>query len=289
MSRKIVNNLLAYAKQIDAENLVLSEEEQELNINYYLPDGVRKNFSLPKKYLNNIKKEVLRLIEDEDFENAKIKKKAVCFKTRKLKLDFLISVVSFSGVEKIIFDFKKNSNFKKWRLSELGLKAKDRQKLLSLLNKNRGLFIITGPKNSGRSSTLNALLTELENNDKSICVIGESKDNLNLIKMELNNDAFELARKGDIDIIAIDEIKNKEHLAQSFRLASYGKLVLIVIEADNLKDLAKKIKLAPWPEKEKIKLIKAINFQKLVKLRRLINNTKDKRQEIGRFKLLSFT
>lgn len=289
MSRKIVNNLLAYAKQIDAENLVLSEEEQELRINYYLPDGVRKNFSLPKKYLNSIKKEVLRLIEDEDFENAKIKKKAVCFKTRKLKLDFLISVVSFASVEKIIFDFKKNSSFKKWRLSELGLKAKDRQKLLSSLNKNRGLFIITGPKNSGRSSTLAALLTELENNDKSICVIGESKDNPNLIKMELNNDAFELARKGDIDIIAIDEIKNKEHLAQSFRLASYGKLVLIVIEADDLKDLAKKIKLAPWPEKEKIKLIKAINFQKLVKLRRLINNTKDKRQEIGRFKLLSFT
>ncbi|MBN2854391.1 Flp pilus assembly complex ATPase component TadA [Patescibacteria group bacterium] len=288
MSQKITHNLFAYARQIEAENLVLTVDEKELKVSYYLSDSSRKDFVLAKKYAKTIKDYILSLISDDDFEPVKIKKKNIYYQNKKFKFEFLLSVVSAGQTEKIIFDFKKKENLKNWRLSETGIKNKDRKTLINLTERGRGLIIISGDKSSGKTSTLLALLNELKDDKKSICLIGETKNNNDLIRMELNSNAFELALKADLDIIAVDEIRNKEDLAQAFRLASYGKLVIITIEAENLKILAKKIKGVSWAETEKIKLIKAISFQKLDKLKRLINNKKDKRQEIARFKLLTF-
>ncbi len=288
MSQKITHNLFAYAKQIEAENLILTEDEKELKISYYLADSSRKDFLLAKKYAKTIKNDILNLIKDDDFEPIKIKKRAVYYQSKKISSEFLLSVVQIGKTEKIIFDFKKREHSKSWRLSETGMKSKDRKTLMNLIEKNRGLIILSGSKSSGKTSTLLALLNELKKDDKAICLIGETKESDGLIRMELNSRAFELARKADFDIIAVDEIRNKEDFSQVFRLSSYGKLVIITTEAENLKILAKKIKSVPWPESEKIKLIKAISFQKLANLNRLINNKKDKRREIANFKLLTF-
>lgn len=288
MSQKITHNLFAYAKQIGAENLILTEEEKELKISYYLTDSSRKNFVLAKKYVKTIKNDILNLIGDDTFEPAKIKKREIYYQNKKISAKFLLSVVQLGKTEKIIFDFKKRENSKSWRLSETGMKNKDRKTLMTLIEKNRGLIIISGFKSSGKTSTLLALLNELKKDDKAICLIGETKESDGLIRMELNNKAFELALKAGVDIVAVDEIRNKEDFSQAFRLSSYGKLVIITTEAENLKILAKKIKSIPWPESEKIKLIRAISFQKLVNLKRLINNKKDKRREIANFKLLTF-
>lgn len=288
MSGKIINNLFAYSRQAEAENLVLSEDEQGLKISYYLPNGSHKQFSLAAKYGESLRKEILNLIEDQDFEMAKIKKRASSFKNKKFQVDFFLSVVSAGDNEKIIFDFKRKSNNKVWRLNELGIKAKDKETLLSLINKNKGLFIISGGENSGKSSSLEALINEIKAEDKSICLLGGNRENDGVVRMELGKEAFDLAKKADVDIICADEITDKEQLTQAFRLAAYGKLVLITIKSQDLKDLAKKIKACPWPEAEKKKLLKAVLFQKLEKIKKLRNNSKNARQEIGRFKLLSF-
>lgn len=289
MSQKITHNLFAYAKQIEAENLIITEDEKELKISYYLSDSSRKDFVLAKKYAKTIKNDILNLIEDDDFEPTKIKKQTVYYQNKKLSSEFLLSVVQIGKTEKIIFDFKKRENSKTWRLSETGMKNEDRKNLMTLIKKERGLIILSGPKSSGKTSTLLALLNELKEADKSICLIGEeNKESDGLIRMELNNNAFELAQKANVDVIAVDEIRNTEDLSQVFRLATYGKLIIITIEAENLKLLAKKIKAVSWSDLEKIKLIKIISFQKLAKLHRLINNKKDKRQEIAHFKFLTF-
>ena len=288
MSQKITHNLFVYAKQIDAENLIITEDEKELKISYYLSDSSRKDFVLDKKYAKTIKADILNLIEGNDFELTKIKKQTVYYQNKKLSSEFLLSVVQIGKTEKIIFDFKKRENSKTWRLSETGMKKEDRKNLMTLIRKERGLIILSGPKSSGKTSTLLALFNELKEADKSICLIGGTKEADGLMRMELNNNAFELAQKANVDVIAVDEIRNTADLSEVFRLATYGKLIIITIEAENLKLLAKKIKAVSRSDLEKIKLIKIISFQKLAKLRRLINNKKDKRQEIARFKFLTF-
>ena len=289
MSQKITNNLFICAKQLGADNLVLSTNKEQLNITYYLPDEKQKVFFLPLKYLERIKKEILSLsneVKSDFFEQKTFNKKIGRFNNKKISLNFLLSLISIGSEEKIIIDFKKDKKNNNWRLSELGLKVKDQDIIRSLLKKSKGLIILAGKKNNGKSSTLMSILNEDYCKKNSVCLLSDSWEKTDYVTMELNESSFELARKGDFDIIAIDEIKNKNHLSQAFRLASYGKLVLVTIEVENLKELAMKIKSSPWSGIEKKKLIKAISFQELVKLNRLINKSKDKRQEIASFKLL---
>lgn len=283
MSRKITNNLFVYAKNIEADNLVLSTEEGQIKISYYLSQEKEKNFFLPLKYLENLKKEIFQLTEKDD--NPNLSKKNGKFRVKNISIYFQVKIIKLANEEKIIIDFKKEKKVNYWRLSELGIESSQLKQLRGVINKNKGLIIISGDKGSGKSSTLSAILNEKSCQEKSICLLSENSLRDDLSHIELDNNSFELAKKGDFDIIAIDEIKNKDHFSQAFRLALYGKLVLANIEVKNLKDLAEKIKLCPWPENEKKRLIKAVSFQSLEDVRRLIVN-KNKRQKIGRFKLL---
>lgn len=290
MSQKITKDLFVCARQLDADNLVLSSEKEQLKISYYLPGDNQKDYFLPLKYLEGVKKEMLKLIEkvsDDFLEHNKLDKKPGKYRDRKINISFFFSLVPLGAEEKIIIDFKRGKKTNNWRLSELGLEKEQQKTIKKIIKKGKGLVIIAGEKDSGKSATLTAILNETLCDNSSLCLLSDNWEANNFLIMELNSSSFDLAKKGDFDIVAIDGIKNNDYFSQTFRLASYGKLVIATIEVDSPKELAKKIKLTAWPAVEKKKLIKAISFQELVKLNRLINNKKDKRQKIARFKLLS--
>lgn len=288
MSQKIISNLFHYALQVEAENIVLSNDNTEIKISYYLKNGEVEEFFLAKKYLVEIKKNLRILLNSKGSvpEEEIVIKKAGKFKEKAVIINFLLSFISLASDEKIIIDCKIKKE-KNWRLTELGLKLEDRKELVEKIKKGKGLIIISGSKNSGKSSTLIALLQEISSLNKTSCLMTDSNPDLDFLKMEINDNSFELLRKADIDIIAVDEVKSKKDLNQAFRLASYGKLVIITIEADSFKNLATKIKTSNWPEKDK--LIKLISLQKIVKIKSILNKKKDRREAIARFKLLNFS
>ncbi len=289
MSQKITKDLFLCARQLKADNLVLSSEKEQLKISYYLPGEDQKDYFLPLKYLEGVKKEIIKLIEkvsDDFLEQSKLSKKPGNYKDKRINISFFLSLISLGAEEKIIIDFKKSKKEDRWRLSELGLKKEQQKTLENIIEKGRGLIILAGEKDSGKSATLSAIINKALSEKKSLCLLSDNWETKNLIVMELNDSSLDLAKKGDFDIVAIDGIKNKDYFSQAFRLASYGKLVIATIEVDSPKELARKIKLTAWPIIEKKNLIKAISFQELIRLKPLVNK-KDKRQKIARFKLLN--
>lgn len=105
----------------------------------------------------------------------------------------------------------------------------------------QGLILVTGKSNSGKSTTLNALVNEinhtenkkiltLENpiefvhaSDKSLIVqkeVGEGKDCLSFSDGAIN------ALREDCDIIVIGEIRDKNTIDAAFELAESGHLVI---------------------------------------------------------------
>jgi hypothetical protein len=290
MSHKIVSNLFIYARQEQAENLVISRKNKHLIFNYYFPTNEQKSLSLPPKYAASFFKHLYQDLGLKPDELVSQKPGEFSYQNHFFK--FLTSTIPDQEGEKIIIHFRNSGKQleKNWRLNELGLQKKDATEIRAVLGSKTGLILIAGTADSGKSATLNSLIREINLDKHNICFLYNQKTpettGVNYLKLSLPKIAS--LKKYDTDIVAIDEINSAAVLNEALTLAHNGKLVLATIKAEDQKELAERIKKAPLRSNEKISALKMIIFQKIVKLTRQITNKKDQRQKIGRFQIIDF-
>lgn len=287
MSKKLINGVFTYAIQEKADSLVISAKNEQLCFDYHFSQSSSKTLVLPQKYKNLFFKRLynfLSLAEDEIASN-----KESFFEFGGKIYDFQATIIPGQKENKIIikFQWKKELNF---RLSELGLSRAERKNILSSLQKNKSLFIITGDKASGKSTLIRALGRELSSSKKNICLFSNQNqdeiENINLVKLDKKTiTSFE---KHKADIIIIDEVQNPKDLGEALKLARNGYLVIASYKSKNLKHLAEEIKKIPSLNKELLKSLSTVVFSSLKKMDRQIEGKRDKRTIIGKFKIISF-
>jgi twitching motility protein PilT len=127
-------------------------------------------------------------------------------------------------------------------LKELGLP----DSIESLLEKERGLILVTGPTGCGKSTTLAAMINYINNNfsrkiitlEDPIEFIFESKKSI-IIQRQLGSDipSFEsglkYAMRQDPNVIMVGEMRDLETIAATVTLAETGHLVLATLHTNN--------------------------------------------------------
>ncbi|MEK7167319.1 MAG: ATPase, T2SS/T4P/T4SS family [Patescibacteria group bacterium] len=158
--------------------------------------------------------------------------------------------------------------------SDLGL-PKSIEKFLSL---KKGLVVISGPFDSGKTTTLISILETINKtgkkniftlekpieyifiNDQSIIEQREIEKDVNSFEQGLD-----LISNEDVDIIFISQITNKEVFSKIFKLIEGGRLVFIILEAEQAyQTIEKIINFFPSSEKEKIQEIVANNLAGII-------------------------
>ncbi len=121
------------------------------------------------------------------------------------------------------------------KLPELGLSPLQIAAIKSALMNGKGMFLITGPTSSGKSTTLSSLLSMLnETGGVAIYTIedpvervlpGTAQATTNESKKTADELAKQLLRQ-DPDVIGYGELRTKEMVASSVRMSTTGHLVL---------------------------------------------------------------
>lgn len=123
------------------------------------------------------------------------------------------------------------------KLEELGF-YNNVEDLKQILNINNGIFLISGPTGSGKSTTLKALLNSMNKNEKNIITIEDPVEYelQNITQVALNPKAglsFSTALKSmlrqDPDVIMVGEIRDEETAQIALRSAVTGHLVLSTV------------------------------------------------------------
>ncbi len=131
---------------------------------------------------------------------------------------------------------------KKFELDRSGLSSKSLMALRKSVQKKSGLILISGPTGSGKTSTLYALLSEIDRERKNISTIENPVEyelkGINQANITENgNMDFALAIRAlmrqDPDIILIGEIRDPETAKAAFSAASTGHLVLSTVHANS--------------------------------------------------------
>lgn len=131
-------------------------------------------------------------------------------------------------------------------LDELGYSDEILEELKKLKTIPEGVFIVSGPTGSGKTTTLYALLDFVYNEGKKVLTIEDPVEyrDERFVQSQLNEQSgydFDVALKhslrNDPDIILLGEIRDEYSCRSAIRAAITGHLVLTTVHANSLKNI----------------------------------------------------
>ncbi len=132
----------------------------------------------------------------------------------------------------------------KFTLSGLGLDPTQIDVLLRAIQKRDGLIVISGPTGSGKTTTLYALLEEMDRLGKNISTLENPVEKrltrVNQANISTSQDFTDFQRalmRQDPDVILLGEIRDEETAELSMKLASTGHLVLSTVHANGAREV----------------------------------------------------
>ena len=163
----------------------------------------------------------------------------------KKRIDFRVSIMPLGGAEKIvmrILDLSKGVP----PLEELGYSSRALSVLKGNIKKTYGLFLITGPTGSGKSTTLASVLSILNKEDVNVATLEDPIEyyiegvNQSQVKPEIDYTFASGLRsllRQDPDILMVGEIRDTETVDLCIHAGLTGHLVLSTLHTNNAIDV----------------------------------------------------
>jgi type IV pilus assembly protein PilB len=280
MINKTFSSLFNFAKQEKAERIVISGSASGHSCRCHLPDGEEAIFNLPKKLENDLAENLRALLKIAPGELASGK---YCqLRDKNNNFNFQLSILPDKFGEKIIISIIQEDK-KFLSLSQLGWQKDNLEILKSASNSRSGLIVISSPERQGRSTSLQAILNNINHENKNIYFLGHSEFNTQGINfLENTSENWNRVLGHDSDIIALEiEEGDQETLKRALTAASTGRLVIATIKSINALQALYKILKSDLPLKLILDNLKIITGQELIALKR--QTAKTKRKRIGVF------
>ena len=164
-----------------------------------------------------------------------------------LKVDIRANSLNTLYGEKLVLRLLDQEN--NFNLSKSGLSDEALFTLRESISKQNGLILISGPTGSGKTTTLYALINEIDREKKNICSIEdppeyelEGVSQVGVSKRLTFSQALRALMRQDPDVILVGEIRDKETAELCFKAASTGHLVLSTVHANGAKEVVERLK-----------------------------------------------
>jgi type II secretory ATPase GspE/PulE/Tfp pilus assembly ATPase PilB-like protein len=127
-------------------------------------------------------------------------------------------------------------------LTEIGLLEDDQEKVSRVLSRPHGIVLVTGPTGSGKSTTLNAFLRQINTPERRIITVEDPIEyevegvNQTQIKPEIGltfATALRHILRQDPDVIMVGEIRDRETAEIGIRASLTGHMVLSTIHTND--------------------------------------------------------
>lgn len=238
---RIVNSIIAQAVREGASDVHISPEADKAQLRFRIDGRLREIPSPPKslmlpivsriKILSNMDIAVSRIPQDGRF-TVKMDNKEINIRTSALPTIYGENIVlrlldMSSGV---------------YSLKQLGMSDEDREKIEAAIAKPYGMILSTGPTGSGKSTSLYAILRELNKPDINIITLEDPVEYRvdHIRQVQLNRKAGMTFASGlrsilrqDPDVILVGEIRDGETAGLAVQAALTGHRVLSTLHTND--------------------------------------------------------
>ncbi len=238
---KIVEVILTNAIEANASDIHIEPSEKDVRVRYRIDGILHTSLMLPKsvqpsivtriKILSNLKIDESRLPQDGRF-HMEVGKKAV---------DLRVSILPLIYGEKIVMRILDKSS-KAPTLDQLGVRGRGLTWVNENLKKTHGIFLITGPTGSGKSTTLYSILSLLNTTSVNIITLEDPVEYFieGVNQSQINADigltfaaGLRSILRQDPNIVMVGEIRDKETAELAVQAALTGHLVFSTLHTNS--------------------------------------------------------
>jgi type IV pilus assembly protein PilB len=238
---RLVNNLLLNAVQRRASDVHLRPRDDRAEARYRIDGSLLLVGEFSAALVPAIVARIKVMASLDVAERRLPQDGAIHMETPHGQVDMRVSIMPAVFGENVVIRILDRSIGLR-RLSDIGFQGRDGERMRALIGRNQGLFLVTGPTGSGKSTTLYAALQELNTGEYHIVTVEDPVeyriDGLVQIQAQPNlewgfGQALRHILRHDPDIILIGEIRDAETAKVAIESALTGHLVFSTLHTNS--------------------------------------------------------
>ena len=238
---KIVDSLLRHAITQSASDIHIEPTEKEVIVRYRIDGILHDAMTLPKKLQQGVAARIkvlsnLRLDEHRLPQDGRFK-----LETTEFKISFRVSIIPVYDGEKIVMRLLREEGHEN-NLESLGIQSGSLERVMRAIHKPSGMFLVTGPTGSGKTTTLYTAMEILNTAEVNISTIEDPIEyrmprvNQTQVKPQIGltfSAGLRALLRQDPNIIMVGEIRDTETASLAVNAALTGHLVLSTLHTNS--------------------------------------------------------
>ncbi|HED33510.1 MAG TPA: type II secretion system protein GspE [Gammaproteobacteria bacterium] len=237
---KLINAVLTEAIKISASDIHIEAFENRMRIRFRV-DGVLREILQPPKNIAPLVISRIKVMGKLDIAEKRVPQDGrISLKVAGRSVDVRVSTLPSGHGERIVMRLL-DKQAGRLNVKHLGMSDKDTETLTDLLHHPHGIILVTGPTGSGKTTTLYAGLTQLNDKSRNILTIedpieyyldgiGQTQVN-NKVEMTFAKGLRAILRQ-DPDVVMIGEIRDLETASIAVQASLTGHLVLSTLHTN---------------------------------------------------------
>jgi len=238
---RLVNQILYRAMSMRASDIHIQVGESELKVRYRVDGVLHDIFVLPRKYHPAIVTRI-KIISNLDIAEKRIPQDGrTSIMTDNKKIDIRVSIIPTFFGESVVLRLLDRSTFL-FSLTELGFSKENYENFNRLIHLDHGIILLTGPTGSGKTTTLYAALSKINNPGTNIITLEDpveyNIEGINQIQVNpkvgltFANGLRSILRH-DPNIIMVGEIRDRETAEMAIQASLTGHLVFSTLHTND--------------------------------------------------------
>ena len=238
---KLLNLILMKAIKARASDIHVESQRTSISVRIRVDGVLREEMSLPK-WVHGALVSRIKIIASLDITERRLPQDGstrIRFNHR--DIDLRISTIPAHFGEKVVIRILDQSNVTV-RLEELGFSDHDLKQIVEFSQRRKGIFLVTGPTGSGKTTTLYAIINKIRSGEINIMTVEDPIEyNVEGIsQIQINPDigltfanCLRSILRQDPNVILIGEIRDLETAEIAFRAAMTGHLVISTVHTND--------------------------------------------------------
>ncbi len=238
---RLVQAILSGAVNAGASDVHLEPFKPEMRVRYRVDGELQQVMTIPNHIENSVVSRIKVMADMDTTESRRPQDGHLNVFENGKRVGFRVSGIPTVDGPKLVLRLLDEGG-KTFQLDNIGMMPRDYELLRDMIDKPHGMFVVTGPTGSGKSTTLYAALQYLNRVDRNIVTVEDPVEfrlpGINQVQSDNEfgmgfANALKFIMRQDPDVIMLGEIRDSETATTAIQAALTGHLMISTLHTND--------------------------------------------------------